>query len=135
MVSVPNPAPLLARLSENHKQRKVKQVFLAKKPSSPQDDSHLEISFITLEANVKLYVSTLTDAQLIQQYRHYVTDLTNSPKVPNKYYIPALKVKWLTCSTLAPNNANVASSSTTNYTFHNIDAYYDAGGIDYDYEF
>ena len=85
--------------------------------------------------NVEQYISILTDAQLIQQYHKYVANLTNSPKVPNEYYIPALRAEWLLYPTLAFNNASAIFSSATNYTFHNIDAYYDASSINYDYDF
>ena len=103
-------------------------------PSSSQNDAHLKISFVALEANMKQYVSTLTDAQLIQQYHKYAANLINSPKVPNDYYIPALQAKWLSCPALAFNNTSASFSSVTDYALRSVDAYYDAGGVNYNYD-
>ena len=57
MADIPKPSkdqqpytktPLIARMKE-------KCTFLAKEPSPPQDDSHLEITFIALEESVNEY--------------------------------------------------------------------------------
>ena len=72
---------------------KEKCTFLAKEPALPQDDPHLEVTFIALEASVNEYVSTYMDEELQDQINKYLAT-RNPSRIPNHYYIPALCAEW-----------------------------------------
>jgi len=77
--------PLIARLSEPEP---VEQSPLS------QDDSHLEVTFISLQHNVETYVKALTDKELEDQLIKYSWCPSWDFVVPNDFYIPALENEW-----------------------------------------
>jgi len=85
MADVPK-APLIARLKE-------KCTFLAKEPAPPQNDAHLEVTFIALKDSVEQYVATYTDQELQKELDKYIATRT-PPNVPNEYYVPALRAEY-----------------------------------------
>jgi len=74
MADVPK-APLIARLKE-------KCTFLAKEPAPPQNNSHLEVTFIALKDSVEQYVATYTDQELQKELDKYIATQT-PPNIPN----------------------------------------------------
>jgi len=68
MADVPK-TPLIARLKE-------KRTFLAKEPAPPQNDSHLEVTFIALKDSVEQYVATYTDQELQKELDKYIATRT-----------------------------------------------------------
>ena len=78
--------PLIAQMKE-------KRTFLTKEPSPLQDDSHLKVTFIALEASVNEYVLMYTDKELQKEINKYLAT-HNPPRVLNHYYIPALHAEW-----------------------------------------
>jgi len=77
--------PLIARLSEPEPMEQ---------PPSPQDDSHLEVTFVSLQHDVETYVKTFTDKELVDQLIKYSWCSSWDVIVPNDYYIPALEEEW-----------------------------------------
>ena len=104
----------------------MKHIFLAKEPAPPQDNSHLEVTFVALKDTVKQYVSTLTDDQLLDQYKKYAHP--HSPHhVPNEYYIPALTAEL---RVRPPKSFPFAVSAKQADGYNNYDAFVDAGNYD-----
>ena len=130
MADIPKPStsqqpdtktPLIARMKE-------KRTFLAKEPAPPQDDSHLEVTFIALEESVNEYVSTYTDKELQEQINKYLA-MHNPPCVPNHYYIPALRAEW-TRRHKKRLDALGPFIPIEDDIIQNLDAFYDAGNLD-----
>ena len=88
MADVPK-APLIAHLKE-------KRTFLAKEPTPPQGDLHLEVMCITLKDSVEQYVATYTDQELQKEVDKYIA-MRTPPNIPNKYYVPTLHAEWHHC--------------------------------------
>ena len=130
MADVPKPSkgqqpytktPLIARMKE-------KRTFLAKEPSPPQDDSHLEITFIALEESVNKYVSMYTDKELQEQINKYLAT-HDPPRVPNHYYVPALRAEW-TRRHKKRLDALGPFIPIEDHRIQNLDAFYDTGNLD-----
>ena len=129
MADVPKPSssqqpyaktPLIARMKE-------KRTFLAKEPAPPQDDSHLEVTFIALEESVNEYVSTYMDKELQEQINKYLTT-HNPPRVPNHYYVPTLRAEW-TRRHKKQLDALGPFIPIEDDRIQNLDAFYDAGNL------
>ena len=130
MADIPKPSkdrqphsktPLIARMKE-------KRTFLAKEPSPPQDDSHLEVTFITLEESVNEYVSTYMDKELQEQINKYLAT-HNPPCIPNHYYIPTLHTEW---SRQHKKQLDALGPFIPIEDDHiqNLDTFYDTGNLD-----
>ena len=113
--------PLIARMKE-------KRTFLTKEPAPPQDNSYLKITFIALEESVNEYVSTYTDKELQEQINKYLAT-HNPPRIPNHYYIPALRAEW-TRRHKKRLDALGPFIPIEDDRIQNLDAFYDAGNLD-----